>query len=321
MTRARALIAAALAGASLAGCGAAVDPAQRLAVAALAVRAAPVPATPVTPAVSCADPTASLRPTGLPAPGRLPAGSFMARIRARGYLIAGVDQNTLLFAYFDPLRGRIQGFEIDLLRRLAQALLGNPDAIQFKAITTGERVSAVQSGSVDVVADAMTITCARKRQVDFSTVYYDAGQRILVPTNSTARSVADLGGRRVCATAGSTSIAALAALRPRPIPYPVAQRTDCLVALQQGVVAAITSDDSILLGFRAQDPNTKLVGPRIADEPYGMAISHAHPDFVRFVNAVLEHLRADGTWRAIYARWLGALVHTIPVPPAPRYAR
>jgi polar amino acid transport system substrate-binding protein len=249
----------------------------------------------------------------------MPAGSYMARIEHRGYLVAGVDQNTLLFASFNPLDGQLEGFEIDMLRQLARAIFGRSDAVRFRAITTQERVTAVQDGSVDVVADAMTITCARRRQVDFSTVYYDAGQKLLVPSDSPIAGPQQLAGRRVCATSGSTSLQTVVAVVPRAIPYRVAQRTDCLVALQQGLVDAVTSDDSILLGFRAQDPYTKIVGARFADEPYGMAINKAHPDFVAFVNGVLAQLRANGTWRAIYARWLGRFTSSIPAPPAPVY--
>jgi polar amino acid transport system substrate-binding protein len=90
------------------------------------------------------------------------------------------------------------------------------------------------------------------------------------------------------------------------------------VALQQGNVAAIASDDAILYGFAAQDPYTKLVGPRFTDEPYGMAIAKSHPDFVRFVNAVLAQMRADGTWRADYRKWLGRVAPT-PAPPTAHY--
>ncbi len=309
--------------AALAGCGSGLDHAQRLTLAALATRA-PVLHSASTSSTSCTDTrnlTASLQPpAAMPSPGALPAGSFMAQIRRRGYLIAGVDQNTYRFAYFNPLTGRMEGFEVALLQQIANAILGNrPHNIEFKAVTTDERVSAVRSGSVDIVADAMTITCDRKRRVDFSTVYYDAGQRLLVPIDSRVRSVKDLGGQRVCVTRTSTSLITLVAQRPRPVPFEVAQRTDCLVALQEGLVSAITSDDSILLGFKAQDPDTMLVGPRFADEPYGMAISKAHPEFVRFVNGVLARLRSDGTWRAIYARWLGGFVPTIPHPPAAAY--
>ena len=75
-------------------------------------------------------------------------------------------------------------------------------------------------------------------------------------------------------------------------------------------MAAISTDDSILAGLAAQDPWTMLVGPRLTDEPYGLAISKQHPDFVVFVNAVLEQLRTDGRWKASYAHWIG---HPVPL--------
>lgn len=305
-----------------AGCGSSTDRAQRMTLAALSLSAPRASAAaPSPPGRGCRDVTASLRPPAvMPAPGAMPAGSFMARIERRGYLVAGVDQNTLLFAYFNPLDGRLEGFEIDMLRQLANAIFGNkPDDIRFKAITTADRIPAVQNGAVDVVADAMTITCQRRREVDFSTTYYDAGQRILVPSDSRARRVEDLARKPVCATIGSTSLDTLEHVVPAPVAYKVAQRTDCLVALQQGLVDGVTSDDSILLGFQAQDPYTKIVGPRFAAEPYGMAISKAHPDFVRFVNGVLAQIRADGRWRANYARWLGKHTGEVPPPPGARY--
>ncbi len=304
----------------LAGCAGTSDKAFRTSLAALrtpppAVSSSSKPS----PRVTCPDPTLSLRPSGsLPAPGAMPAGSFMARIQARHYLIAGVDQNTLLFSYFNPLDQRLEGFEIDLLRQLARAIFGDPNAIQFRAITTAQRIPAVQGGTVDIVADAVTITCARRLLVDFSSVYYDAGQRILVPLSSPVQSVRDLAGQRVCATISSTSLDNIKRLAPRAIVVPVKQRTDCLVALQQGQADAISTDDAILLGFTAQDPYTRVVGPSFSDQPYGMAISQAHPEFVRFVNAVLDRIRADGTWRAIYSRWLGRFSRT-PAPPKPHY--
>lgn len=311
-----------LAAAVVTGCGSTSDRPLRITLAALGTNPpTPGPSSPTSPQPRCSHLTASLRPPAvMPTPGAMPKDSFMERIRRRHYLIAGVDQNTLLLAYLNPQDGKIVGFEIDLLRQIAKAIFGNPKAIQFKAVTTDERIPAVQSRKVDIVADAVTITCARRRQVDFSTVYIDAGQKVLVPSNSPARSVKDLGGKRVCATIGSTTIEKLKTLRPRVVPYGVPQRTDCLVALQQDLVDAISSDDSILLGFEAQDPDTKIVGARFAKEPYGMAISKAHPEFVRFVNGVLARMRADGTWKRIYAHWLGKVTGTkTPAPPTAQY--
>jgi polar amino acid transport system substrate-binding protein len=259
------------------------------------------------------DPTASLRPAGPPV---VTPGSYMAKIRARGFLIAGVDQSTFHFGYLNPLDGKIEGFDIDIVRAIAAAIFGNPGKVEFRAISDAQRIPDVQSGAVDIVAHTMTITCDRLKQVDFSTVYFDAGQRVLVQTNSPVTSIAGLGGKKVCATTGSTSIANIKAAPSHPIPVAAPYWTDCLVLLQQGDVAAISTDDSILAGLAAQDPWTKIVGPRFSNEPYGLAISQQHPDFVRFVNAVLQRLRTDGQWAASYAHWIGT---PAPLPPPAHY--
>ena len=247
----------------------------------------------------------------------MPAGSFMRSIQRRGRLVAGVNQGYKLFGYLNPFDGRIEGFEVDLLRQVAKAIFGNPNAIEFTALTVPQRLQFLQNRSVDIVADEVTITCDRRKSAAFTTVYYDAGQKVLVATNSPAGGIGDLGGKRVCATAGSTSIDTLKGEPSHPIAVDRPQGIDCLVAFQEGAVDAISTDDSILLGFRAQDPYTKIVGSKLAPEPYGMWIDPRHPEFVRFVNAVLERMRTDGTWEALARRWLGA--GAPPSPPTPHY--
>ena len=160
------------------------------------------------------------------------------------------------------------------------------------------------------MAHTMTITCDRLKDVDFSSVYFDAGQRVLVLKNSTATSLDDLHGQKVCATSGSDSVARIQAHKAIAVQVPY--WTDCLVLLQQGDVAAISTDDSILDGLAAQDPWTKIIGKPLSDEPYGLAISKQHPEFVRFVNAVLQQLRTNGQWAASYRRWIGTPVASVP---------
>jgi polar amino acid transport system substrate-binding protein len=283
------------------------------------------------------DPTASLRPVG---PPTVSPGSYMATIRARGYLIAGVDQNTYHFGYLNPFNGQIEGFDIDMLHAIAAAIFGNPDKIRFVAISDAERIPAIQSGKVDIVAHTMTITCAsrsycahlslaelyahcRTELVDFSTVYFDAAQRVLVLKNSGIHSLLNLTSRKICATPTSTSLANIksglgldASEKVFGTAVAAPGWTDCLVLLQQGEVAAISTDDSILAGLQAQDPYTEIIGPRLSNEPYGLAISKQHPDFVRFVNAVLAKMRADGQWAASYKRWIGT---PAPAPPPAHY--
>ncbi|MEU6849699.1 transporter substrate-binding domain-containing protein [Actinacidiphila alni] len=256
---------------------------------------------------SCKDD--SYRPSGPPpAVGHMPAGSTMAAIVRRGRLIAGVDQNSYLFGYRDPLTGQLDGYEIELLRRIATALFGSPDRIQFRTITSAARIPVLTTdpNKVDIVVDSMTINCERWQSVAFSSDYMDAGQRVLVPKQSTARSIKDLGGKKICAARKTTSIDTLAALRnPSVVPVGVDDWTDCLMLMQLGEVDAASTDDTILIGLAAQDPNTKLIGPRFTDEPHGIAMQPKQTDFVRFVNAVLEQMRQDGSLKALARKWLG----------------
>jgi polar amino acid transport system substrate-binding protein len=326
MLRTPALLATVLvAAATVAGCAPAPRPLPpRAATSPIAPRPvgaqdpAVMPSTSAAPPQSC-DPAASLRPAGpLPGPGQMPAGTTMARIAQRGRLIAGVDQNTYLFGFRDPTSGDLTGFDIEIAHEIARAIFGDRDRIQFTTITSAQRIPAIQSGAVDIVVRTMTMTCERWEQVAFSTEYFTASQKVLVPRDSPAKKLDDLGGQKVCATAGSTSIRTVAAHPSRPVPVAVADWTDCLVLLQQGQVSAISTDDTILAGLAAQDPNTKIIGPALSGEPYGVAMAKSATDLVRFVNAVLDRLRADGTWRAIYQRQL-AVLGSPPAPPAARY--
>jgi polar amino acid transport system substrate-binding protein len=225
---------------------------------------------------SC-DPTASLRPTG---PPRVTPGSFMAKIRARGYLVAGVDPTRYHFSYLNPLNGQMQGFEIDLLRAIETAIFGNPDDIRFRPLQDAQRIPALKSGAVDIVAQDFTITCARWQVIDFSSVYLDSGQQVLVEGDSPFKhvtSLGQLGGQKVCAVSGSLVLANIAAATPHPIPVAEPYWTDCLVLLQQGAVAAISTVSTDLLGLKAQDPYAQIVSPLLDFEPQGLGISQKHP--------------------------------------------
>jgi polar amino acid transport system substrate-binding protein len=323
MSRAlRHLLGLALLAAVLAGCGTSSDHALNMTLDALATSVPKAPPSTSSPNPPCKNYKASLRPPAtLPQPDHMPAGSFMARIQQHGYLVAGVDPGLYRFAYLNPATGNIEGFEIGLVDELAAAIFGTAKGhVRLVALTVPQRLPFVQQGKVDIAVDAITITCYRRTLVDFSAVYYTAQQQLLVPKTSTVTDIRELAHERVCATAQSTPIQVMDALpeRERPDPVGMPQAVDCLMALQQGDVEGISTDSSILLGLRAQDPNTKIVGSSIGPVPYGMAISKAHPDFVRFVNGVLARLERNGTWMHLQVTWLGRL-GPIQSPPKAQY--
>ncbi|HVE18830.1 MAG TPA: glutamate ABC transporter substrate-binding protein [Ilumatobacteraceae bacterium] len=332
----RALAAAATAAVLVAGCSGSVRLSGAIegeAPPTTTVVAAPPPT--CTAEQKALDATRSYEPQGaLPSPDNLPAGSTMAAIRARGKLIVGVSGDTLLFGARNTLTNQIEGFDIDMLKEVAKAIFG-PDGesnITYKVITYADRLPNLEAGpdhgGVDIVAHTMTINCDRWLRIAFSSEYFDAGQRVLVKLGSGFKSIEDLNADKaiVCAPEGSTNIDLLRknesgkygdlVILAKP------DVTDCLVAMQQGQADGATGDDTVLAGLKAQDPNTEVVGDKFTSEPYGLGMAKDKIDFVRFVNGVIEAMRTDGRWKAIYSKWLvGVLSDTVIDPPPAVYGR
>ena len=263
----------------------------------------------------------------LPTPGQLPAGSTMDEIQKRGRLLAGVSADTLLLGARNPVSGQIEGFDIDMLRGVSQAIFGDPNKVELRVITAAERLPALQDGSVDIVARNMTITCKRWEDIAFSSEYYRSGQKVLVrlgektESGGSVKSIQDLAGKKVCAPNGSTSMEKLRTFEGVEA-VGADTHTGCLVLFQQGAVDAITGDDTVLAGLASQDPYADVVqAPAFTAEPYGLGVNQANVDFVRFVNGVLEDMRADGRWTKSYNTWLADSLGKAPAPPEPVYGR
>jgi polar amino acid transport system substrate-binding protein len=284
----------------------------------------PATQAPAAPAAArCDDALQSYAPDGpLPDPGDLPRGSTMAKIRQRGRLVAGVSADTYLLGSRNPLTGRVEGFDIDMVKAVTKAIFGDENRYQLRVITAADRIPVLQSGEVDLVARNMTITCDRWKQIAFSSVYYRSGQKILVRRGSKATSLADLSGQRVCAPRATSSMENLRRLAPEAVAVEADNHTGCLVLFQQGEVDAITGDDTVLAGLAAQDPYAVVpVQKASTAEPYGLGMNADDVDLVRFVNARLAQMRGNGEWTRLYDRWLAEPLGPAPSPPAAVYGR
>ncbi|MFE9392803.1 glutamate ABC transporter substrate-binding protein [Streptomyces sp. NPDC006784] len=273
----------------------------------------------------CADgsnPAESLKPSGA-------SGKAVERIKKKGKLVVGVDQNSYLWGYRDPATGTIEGFDIDLVKAIARDLLGKDgaDRIVYRTIPTDQRVPAIQSGDVDMVVRTMTINCLRRAQVAFSTAYFQAGQQLVVPKKHARVKGFDssMRGKHVCYASGSTAekmmkTPAYAALGARPVVVP--NQLDCLVRMQLGEADATVTDSALGAGQAAQDPSVELVGQPETLEPYGVAMNLEDEDLVRRVNKVLEDYR-EHKWKSSYDRWLAddmmGTEGKKPAPPEPLY--
>ena len=261
------------------------------------------------------DCTASLRP--FPTPEA--AAAAVTNIKDRGRLIVGLDIGSNLFAFRDPITGQITGFDVDIAGEVARDIFGTPSQVEYRILSDNDRISALQHNLVDIVVKTMSITCERRKLVNFSAEYFSAKQRILATRGSDIRKPADLSGKRVCVVQATTSKARLQRITPPPVLVEAVTWADCLVALQQRQADAVSTDDAILAGLVAQDPYLHIVGPNMAEEPYGIGINLNNTGLVRFVNGTLERIRRDGTWNTLYRKWLTVLGST-PNPPVPRYS-
>jgi polar amino acid transport system substrate-binding protein len=282
-------------------------------------------------AAECRNPhEQTLPPSGADGPT---IDAIKSRTGAKRKLIVGVDQNSYRWGYRDPNNegARLEGFDIDLVHRIAADILGDPDAVQFKAIPTDQRIPAIQDGRVDMVVRTMTISCARIGEVAFSAPYFRTGQQVLAPKSSPVTGYdRSLAGRRICTAAGSTAYTTLEEDRrtggpaaSADISTTVPNQLDCLVRLQLGEVDAVVTDGALAASQAAQDPTVELKGKAFTAEYYGVAMKKDADDLVRRVNRILVDYGRSG-WQKSYDTWLSATLGkdaTASKPPAPRYLR
>ncbi|MHC0434331.1 glutamate ABC transporter substrate-binding protein [Streptomyces sp. O3] len=268
-------------------------------------------------AEECVEPERSLRPDGADGP-------TIKEIKTRGdkpnKLIVGIDLNSYLWGFRNPGTGELEGFDIDLVHAIAEDIMGDPNAVVFRAVPTNQRVPAIQSGRVDMIVRAMTITCGRAEQVAFSTAYFRTGQQLVVPDDSKITGYdGSLQGEKVCTTSGSTALAALKKeSHGADISTTVSNNLDCLVGLQLGEVDALVTDSALAAGHAAQDPTVRLRGRPFTEEYYGVAMHKDATDLVRRVNKVLEDYRKNG-WKTSFDKWLAGDLRNVDGPPPAKY--
>lgn len=224
-------------------------------------------------------------------------------IQQRGKLIVGVKYDTPPFGQKTP-RGGVAGFDVDLARAIAREMFGNPNAVEFKQVTAGNRILALNSGQVDMIIATMTITSSRKQIVDFSVPYFYAGQAILVPKNSEITSIRQLNNKKVAVVFGTTAEKSLMQFAPESQVLGYKTYTSAYQALKQGRVSAMTSDDTILLGIAMHDKSVKLLPKRYTKEPYAIAVKKGSYHLLNKLNFIIADLTRTGQLRLLKYSWI-----------------
>lgn len=225
-------------------------------------------------------------------------------IEQRGKLIAGVKYDTKPFGFSDTDQ-QIKGFDIDLIREIAGRLLGDKNAVEFRQVTSSNRIFSLTSGTVDLVAATMTITDKRQRIIDFSRPYYIAGQAIMVKKDSPIKHVNNLAGKNVIVVLGSTSEINIKQFVPNVKILGFRTYTDAFNALKSGRGDALTTDDTIIYGFMSESPDFKILSSRLTKEPYGLGFKKG-PETIRLqdkIDSILAQMANDGTLTRLRKKW------------------
>jgi polar amino acid transport system substrate-binding protein len=228
----------------------------------------------------------------------------LTKIKQRGALICGVKDSLPPFGYVDEKTRQIVGYDVDFCRALADKLRVK---LQLKAVTSASRIPQLQEGNVDLIAATMTKTPERAKQIAFSHTYFRTEQKFLVK-KGTVRRLEDMAGKKIGTAKGSTSEQNVRKALPGATVLSFDDYPQAFLALNQGKVIAVTTDESILAGILAKVPNKtafEIPDIRISDEPYGLGLRKDDKTFLDFVNRTLLEMERSGDAIRIFEKWFG----------------
>jgi polar amino acid transport system substrate-binding protein len=231
------------------------------------------------------------------------AADTLDEVKARGVLVAGVKDSLPPFGYIDQKTRTIVGYDIDFVHAIAKKL---GVKVELKPVTSATRMPQLQEGNIDIIAATMTKNAERAKVIDFSYTYFLTGQSFLVK-KGTANSLKDLDGKKIGTAKGSTSEQNAKKALPNSTILSFDDYPQAVLALTQGKVAAVTTDESILAGQLAKLPKGEYEIPkfRISEEPYGLGVRKGDMVFLAFVNKTLLEMEKSGQAKAIFEKWFG----------------
>ncbi|MGD9091586.1 MAG: amino acid ABC transporter substrate-binding protein [Anaerolineales bacterium] len=224
-------------------------------------------------------------------------GEIYNRVKERGKLVCGSRTDLLGFGYLNA-DGRNVGFDIDLCRAVAAAVLGDPEAVEFVPLTAAERGPALQTGEIDMLSRNVTWTSTRDSQWgNYTTVMFYDGQGYIVRKDSGVTEVEQLDGATVCVTTGTTTELNLADdFRQRGLSFEAVTFEDTASvynAYEEGRCDAATSDKSQLAAVQAgfAEPDTHMIlDVTISKEPLTPAVPHGDDQWFDIVKMVMYSL-------------------------------
>jgi glutamate transport system substrate-binding protein len=201
------------------------------------------------------------------------------------------------------------GMDVDVAKYIAKELGVEADAIEFIQAPSAQRETLIETGQVDMVVATYSITDARKEKVSFAGPYFVAGQDLLVRADDTSITGPDtLEGKKLCSVTGSTSAQKVKEKVPGVNLQEFATYSECVAALASGAIDALTTDDTILAGYAAQDQykgKLKVVGQPFSEERYGIGLKKGDTAQCQKITDAINKMVTSGEWQKIVDANLG----------------
>ena len=256
----------------------------------------------------------------LSAQAQTPVLTTLQKISQTATINLGHRESSVPFSYYDNRR-QVVGYSQDLMLAVTQSIqkeLKLPAlTVKLVPVTSQNRIPLVQNGSVDLECGSTTNNRERARQVAFSVSIFQTSSRLLTHKNSGVNGLADLKGRRVLVTAGTTSERQLMLYsETHSMRFDVESAKDhgqAFAQLQSGRAEAFMMDDAVLYGLRAKadrPDDWRVVGQPMAAEVYACMLRKDDPAFKAVVDRSLTRLMQSGEALKIYRRWFQS-----PIPP------
>ncbi len=243
------------------------------------------------------------------------ANDTLAKAKAAGKVVMGVRESSAPLSYTTG-SGQFTGYHVELCQRILKSVLPGV-AVEYVPVTSANRIPLVQNGTVDIECGSTTNNTARQKDVSFALTTYVTEVRTAVKADSPIKSVADLAGKRVATTTGTTSVALLRKNeRARGIQFQEVygkDHADSFLLLESGRADAFVMDDNILAGLIAASQNPKgykIVGETLNVEPIAIMV---RKDDAKFKQAVDDYIRGairSGELNMLYTKWFMQ-----PIPP------
>lgn len=244
----------------------------------------------------------------------------LAKVKAAGKFVIGTRDSSAPLAYTTG-DGKYTGYHVEICNKIADAVKANlkmPSlGVEYALVTSQNRIPLVVNGTVDVECGSTTNNKSRLEQVDFAPTTYVTNVRIAVKKSSGIKSIADLKGKKVATTTGTTSVQLLRKHeRAQGVQFDEVfgkDHADSFLLMESGRADAFVMDDNILAG---QIVNSKtpaeyaIVGETLSEEPIAIMYRKNDPAFKKLVDDTVIGLMKSGEINKIYDKWF-----LQPIPP------